>query len=60
MAADFAVPNWAQATLIRAAGLELGVPAITLDNDRLLNVKDLKTQVYYTIGKSDGHVVTCE
>lgn len=60
MAGNFAVPDWAQDTLIRAAGLVLAAPAITLDNDHLLSVIDLKTRISYVIGKSDGHVVTCE
>ena len=59
MAANFAVPDWSQDVLIRAAGLALAAPAVTLDNDHLLCVMDLKTRISYSIRKNDGQVVTC-
>lgn len=56
MAGDFSVPNWSQDALAKAAGLNMAVPAVKVDNDHLLVFMDLKTRVEYLLDKKDGGV----
>lgn len=56
MTYKFTVPNWGQDIIIRAAGLNLTAPAVTLEDDRDLIVMDLKTRIEYNINKKDGRV----
>ena len=55
--AGFAVPNWAQEVLARAAGLQMAVPAIVIDNDVCVTFMDLVTRDRFIVNKKDGRVV---
>lgn len=55
--AGFAVPNWAQEVLAKAAGLQLAVPAIVVDNDVSVTFMDLVTRDRFIVNKKDGRVV---
>lgn len=56
MAGDYTVPNWSQAALAKAAGLNMVTPVVVVDNDRLLCFLDLKNRVYHIVRKNDGNV----
>ena len=56
MAANLAVPNWAQIAISIQAGLNLTAPAVRLDNDQLLCLMDLKDRREYIIDKNTGKV----
>ena len=56
MTYKFTVPNWGQDAIIRAAGLNLTAPAVTLEDDSNLIVMELTTRARYNINKKDGHV----
>lgn len=53
----YAVPNWAQLTLAKAAGLEMATPAIVIDNDACVTFMDLMTRDRFILSKKDGRVV---
>ena len=55
--AGFAVPNWAQEVLAKAAGLQLAAPAIVIDNDTCVTFMDLATRDRFIVNKKDGRVV---
>ena len=56
MAGDYTVPNWSQAALANAAGLDMAAPVVTVDNDHLLVFMDLKSRVRHIVDKKDGGV----
>ena len=55
--AGFPVPNWAQEVLAKAAGLQMAVPVIVIDNDACVTFMDLVTRDRFIVNKKDGRVV---
>lgn len=55
--AGFPVPNWAQMALAQAAGLQMAVPVIVIDNDSCVTFMDLVTRNRFIVNKKDGRVV---
>lgn len=55
--AGFPVPNWAQEVLAQAAGLQMAVPVIVIDNDVSVTFMDLVTRDRFIVNKKDGRVV---
>lgn len=52
----FDVPDWAQKTLAAAAGMEMELPMVRVDNSDFLIFIDLHDRAEYHLSKSTGKV----
>ena len=53
----FDVPNWAQKTLAAAAGMEMELPMVRVDNSDFVVFIDLHDRAEYLLNKSTGKVL---